>query len=336
VEAWDNVGYHSGAESPGYFCYDTSTPSASLKIDGGTAYTKSTNASLAVSASNPVAGDGITAMRFSTDGIHYGSWQSYAASANVTLTSGDGPKTVYVEVRNAAGTISSAASDSIILDQTAPKVTKAPTPTIRLVALSSSGAGINLSWTATDATSGVKSYQLQKQVNGGAWVNVALSPPTATSVNLTLPPGNKFRFRVSATDNADNTSAYTTAAAFTLSLYQENNSAVSYSTGWTRQLLSGSSAGSVDFTQKAGATATLTFKGTQVAWASTLGSNRGKASVKLDGGSPGTVNTHATHTTTADVVFTATAAEGTHKLVITNSATPGTPRIDVDAFVVIS
>ena len=68
---------------------------------------------------------------------------------------------------------------------------------------------------------------------------------------------------MSAKDKAGNASAYSAGAGFTLALVQENNSAVSYSPGWTRQLLSGSSGGSVDFTSKAAATATLSFKGKQ-------------------------------------------------------------------------
>ena len=155
VDAWDNLGYASGAVSPGYFCYDTSTPSASVSIDGGAAYTNSTTASLGVSASNPLAGDPITNMRFSTDGVSYGAWTTYSSSASVTLPAGDGAKHVYVEVENAAGTISPAAADTIVLDQTPPTVTRAPTPSIRLVSLSPAGAGITMAWTATDATSGV-------------------------------------------------------------------------------------------------------------------------------------------------------------------------------------
>ena len=336
VDAWDNVGYASGVVSPGYFCYDTSTPTASVSIDGAAAYTNSTTAHLGVSASNPLAGDPITNMRFSTDGVTYGLWTTYSSSASVTLPAGDGAKHVYVEVENAAGTISPAAADTIVLDQTPPTVTRAPTPSIRLVSLSPAGAGITVAWTATDATSGVKSYTLQEQVNGGSWVSVSLPNPSANSVNLTLATGSSYKFRVSARDKAGNASAYSAGVGFTLTLVQENNSAVSYSPGWTRQLLSGSSGGSVDFTSKAAATATLSFKGKQVAWVSTLGTTRGAASVSVDGGSPTTVTTHAATTTTKDVVFTATMAPGTHKLVVTNNATSGSPRIDVDAFVVIS
>ena len=198
-----------------------------------------------MSASNPLAGDPITNMRFSTDGVSYGPWTTYSSSASVTLPAGDGAKHVYVEVENVAGTISSPAVDTIVLDQTPPTVTRAPTPSIRLVSLSPAGAGITMSWTATDATSGVKSYTLQEQVNGGAWVNVSLANPGSNSVNLTLAPGNSYKFRVSASDKAGNASAYSAGVGFTLTLLQENNSAVSYSPGWTRQVLSGSSGGSV-------------------------------------------------------------------------------------------
>ncbi len=115
VEAWDNVGYASGIQSPGTFCYDKSTPSASLTIDGGAGATTSTNASLAISATNPTSGDSITDMRFSTDGTNYGSWQSYGSSSSITLPAGNGTKTVYVEVENEAGTVSAPASTSIQL-----------------------------------------------------------------------------------------------------------------------------------------------------------------------------------------------------------------------------
>lgn len=51
------------------------------------------------------------------------SWETYAASKSVTLSSGDGLKTVYVKVRDAVGNESSAASDSITLNTAVPTVT---------------------------------------------------------------------------------------------------------------------------------------------------------------------------------------------------------------------
>ncbi|HET7247452.1 MAG TPA: hypothetical protein VFJ07_21760 [Streptosporangiaceae bacterium] len=122
-----------------------------------------------------------------------------------------------------------------------------------------------------------------------------------------------------------------------LSLFQENASAVTYSAGWTRQTLSGANGGSVDFATVAGKTATLTFTGFQAAWMSTQGPARGSATVKLDSGTAATISTNASSPKTAQIVDVVTAAaNGSHKLVVTVLGTPGHPRIDVDAFVVLS
>ena len=49
-------------------------------------------------------------------------WIDYATSLNVTLTTGDGSKTVSVKFRDDAGNESSEVDDDIILDTTAPTV----------------------------------------------------------------------------------------------------------------------------------------------------------------------------------------------------------------------
>ncbi len=86
-----------------------------------------------------------------------------------------------------------------------------------------------------------------------------------------------------------------------------------------------------------GKTATLTFTGFQVAWMSTQGPTRGSATVKLDSGTPATVNTNTGSPKTAEIVDVVTAAaNGSHKLVVNVLGTSGHPRIDVDAFVVLS
>lgn len=51
------------------------------------------------------------------------SWETYAASKSVTLTTGDGLKTVYVKVRDSVGNETASASDSITLDTSVPTVT---------------------------------------------------------------------------------------------------------------------------------------------------------------------------------------------------------------------
>ncbi len=194
---------------------------------------------------------------------------------------------------------------------------------------------MTISWNGTDATSGINHYTLYESKDGGAYTQIASQ--SAPSFNKNLGPGHTYQFEVTATDNAGNISTAKAGVVYTLSLFQENASAIKYSAGWTRQTLSGANGGSVDFATAAGKTATLTFTGFQAAWMSTQGPTRGSATVKLDSGTAATINTHTTSPKTAEIVDVVTAAaNGSHKLVVNVLGTSGHPRIDVDAFIVLS
>ncbi len=312
---------------------DSSAPTGTISVNSGAAYTRSTSVTLNVSATNPTAGDPVSDMRFSNDGITFGPWVSYAANVPYTLPSGDGSKTVFVEFRNGAGAVSAPASHSITVDLTAPVVTKAPAPALRTGHLGSTGAPVSITWAGSDATSGVKNYSLKESVDGGAFALVA-SPTTAT-VTVNLLPGHTYRFEVQATDNAGNLSAVVAGSTFRLSLYQETSGTIAYSSGWTAQVLSGASGGSVKYATLAGRQATFTFTGSQVAWVSTTNTDRGSATVSIDGGTAKTVNTNGTSLHPAAIVYTRTVASGTHSLALTVLGTAGHPRVDIDAFLVI-
>jgi hypothetical protein len=324
----------NAAGSGTYTLYvDTAAPTGTISVNSGATYTKSTNVTLSLSATNPTSGDPVTDMRFSNDGTNYGAWQPYATSASYTLPSGDGPKTVFVQFRNGAGAVSSAASDSITLDTTPPSITNAPAPSFTTTQLASTAVPILIKWAGTDAASGIAHYDLQESVDGGAFSTVA--SPTTASVTQNLAPGHSYKFQVRATDKAGNVSGYTASASFTLSAFQETASAITYSTGWTKQTLTGSYGGSVKFASIAGKTAKFSFSGSQVAWVSTIGSNRGSATAKLDAGTATTVNTTGTTLKTRMVVYTKTIAAGTHSLLLKVLGTAGHPRVDIDAFLVI-
>jgi hypothetical protein len=141
---------------------------------------------------------------------------------------------------------------------------------------------------------------------------------------------------VTATDNAGNTSAATAGKTYTLTRFQENSSSISYSSGWTRQALSGASGGYVKYATVAGNTATFTFTGIQVAWVSTQGPKYGSAGVKLDSGPGQTINTNYSVNRFAHVVDVISTSLASHKLVVKVLGTSGHPRIDIDDFVVLS
>lgn len=101
---------------------DTTAPTGSIIINGGDAYTSSTNVTLTLSATD--AGSGVSQMMISNSSSFAGTtWESYATTKAWSLASGDGTKTVYAKYKDTDGNVSTAYSDTIILDSTVPEVT---------------------------------------------------------------------------------------------------------------------------------------------------------------------------------------------------------------------
>jgi hypothetical protein len=249
---------------------------------------------------------------------------------------GQGCHTVNVEAWDNMGLQSGDVTDGpLCYDSVPPKITAKPAVSLRNhVGPIGSSVPVTVTWSGTDATSGVNHYTLQESKDGGAYTQIATT--TAASDALSLAAGHTYQFKVTATDNAGNTSAGTAGSVYKLSLDQENSTAVKYSTGWTRQKLTGASGGYVDYASGAGKTATLSFTGIQAAWVSTDGPTRGSASVKLDSGGTATISTHASSPKTAQVVDVLSGVSGSHKLVIKVLGTSGHPRVDIDAFIVLA
>jgi hypothetical protein len=249
---------------------------------------------------------------------------------------GQGCNTVNVEAWDNMGLQSGDVTDGpLCYDSVAPTITEAPKVALRNhVGPVTSTIPVTVSWNGTDATSGVNHYTLYQSTNGASFTSIATT--TAKSDVLDPRPGHTYRFEVTATDNAGNTSAAKKGSTYTLSLLQENSSAIHYSGGWKRQALTGASGGHVEYASAAGKTATLSFTGLEVAWVSTEATTRGSASVQLDAKPPTTVSTNASSTKKAEIVEVVKGASGSHTLVIKVVGTAGHPRVDVDAFVVLA
>jgi len=249
---------------------------------------------------------------------------------------GQGCNTVNVESWDNMGLQSGDVTDGpLCYDSVKPTITSAPTVTLQNnVGPVHKTVPVTVTWKGHDATSGVNHYPLYQSKDGGAYTQVATTQTGSSTRNLA--PGHTYQFEVTATDNAGNVSNAKAGKVYTLKLIQENSSSITYSTGWTRQTLTGASGGSVDFATVAGKTATLSFTGIQAAWVSTVGSTRGSATVKLDSGATVTISTHGTSPKTAQIVDVVSGASGAHKLVVKVLGTSGHPRVDVDAFVVLA
>ena len=177
---------------------DTQPPVGSLQINGGDVFANSQNVTLTLSASDLSS---ISAFQVSNDGVSYSNWISYTTSAPWTLTASDGEKTVYVRYQDLIRHISTAYTDTIILDTTAP----AGSITINNGALFTDSPAVMLALTASDGLSGVS--QMQFSDTGTTWSNWEAFAPTKA---WTLPANDGAKtVYVNFRDNDGNISTFT-------------------------------------------------------------------------------------------------------------------------------
>ena len=194
---------------------DTTAPSGSVSINSGASYTNSTAVTLNLSATDTVGVVGYYASTSSsTPTASASGWNSvtsatsYTGSVSYTLASGDESKTVYVWYKDSAGNVSSAASDSITLDTTAPIVTiTSPNSSDTYTTTSSP---LSLSGSASDTTSGVKEVTWSND-KGGSGTASGTTYWSVLSISLT---SGDNKITVTAKDNAGNTSTDTITVTY--------------------------------------------------------------------------------------------------------------------------
>jgi hypothetical protein len=167
----------------GSITLDTTLPTGSITINSGAIYATSTSVTLTLTSSDD--GSGISQVRYSNNGSTWSSWETASASKTWMLTSGDGNKNVYYQIKDNAGLLSSSFSDSIILDTTVPT----GSITINNGDASTSSTSVTLSLTYEDAVSGASQARYS---NDGVWdAEVWESASASKAWALTSGDGNK-------------------------------------------------------------------------------------------------------------------------------------------------
>jgi hypothetical protein len=218
--------------------------------------------------------------------------------------------------------------------------------------LAESTIPIAIRWSQTN-TEPLDHYELQQSNNGGStWNPVTLPDPKATSVRVNLklgtnaqPPTYMFRVRGYGLP-ADRIGAWTTGQRVPLTpIDNPLTTRVKYSGNWTQQALAGAYGGNVHFATAPGPNASLnkasfTVTG-NVALMSTMGPDRGRLQISVDGQSFGPVTDLYSPTVgTARVpVAVDNLPAGTHTVTVTvlgtrSPASTGT-RVDIDGWAVI-
>jgi hypothetical protein len=139
----------------------TLAPTGSIDINGKNEFTTSESVTLSLTHEDTLSG--VSRVRYSNDGLWDNEvWETPTTTKEWTLTSGDGVKTVYYQIRNNLGLISSRYSDTIVLD------TGPPTGSIEINNGNESTTqySVTLELTAHDLTSGV--FQVRYS-NDGVW-----------------------------------------------------------------------------------------------------------------------------------------------------------------------
>jgi hypothetical protein len=226
---------------------------------------------------------------------------------------------------------------SVPVDSTAPAIAPLPDAILRKATTIASGrVPLLVRWNAQDP-SGICSYALRTQVNGGSPTGIPLASPMATTHAVSLAPSTSTHlYQVRATDCVGNATPFTGGSPVRLTAFQDGSASIHYAGGWTRSNAPLAWGNTTHTTTHRGASATLKFTGRQVAYVATRRSNRGTAHVYLDGQLVANVNLHSATQMHRRIVFAhAWAGDGAHTIKIVCAGTAGHATVDVDAFVTI-
>jgi hypothetical protein len=158
---------------------DTTGPtSTSITINNDDPYTNEVNVELTLTATDewvPIL------MNISNEAsFPEANWESFSTSKAWTLTSGDGPKTVYAKFRDGGSNESGPESDAITLD-TVPPTVEVVSPDGGEVWIG--GSNHNITWTANDSGSGFGATPIViwfTSNDGGSWSDVTTEANTGS------------------------------------------------------------------------------------------------------------------------------------------------------------
>jgi hypothetical protein len=207
LEYWsvDNVGHEESHHFLTGIKLDKIIPLGSIAINNGAIYTNSTSVTLSLNATDTVSG--IYRARFSNDGAwDTEQWESFSPTKSWTLTSGDGTKIVYFQVKDNAGLISSTYSSSTLLDTNIPSI---GTPLRYPSGDVQPNQPVEISANVTDSGSGLDSVRLTYFTNEsaiGLEVSMALNQTNGLYESMILgqEANTILKYQITAHDNAGN------------------------------------------------------------------------------------------------------------------------------------
>ncbi|MEK7812992.1 MAG: hypothetical protein AAB296_04460, partial [Candidatus Desantisbacteria bacterium] len=115
----DNVGNIGTATDT--IIYDDNSPTGTITINNGAALTNAREVYLNLSYEDSMSGVDVISLREGT--TTWGAWESAVTTKKLSLSSGDGDKTVYYRIKDKSGRVSAEYLDTITLDTSGPSGT---------------------------------------------------------------------------------------------------------------------------------------------------------------------------------------------------------------------
>lgn len=176
---------------------DTSPPTGTVEINGGAVYASSSPVTLTLSSTDAAQ------MQFNNENGAWSGWEAYGTSKSWPLSDGDGAKTVYVQLKDVAGNVSTEPiSAGITLDATGPSAVTVTDEGAYTPSLSDLGA----SWSAaSDDGSGIAQYKYAVGTSAGGNTILDWTITTGTSASpggLSLTAGTTYFISVKAQNGA--------------------------------------------------------------------------------------------------------------------------------------
>jgi hypothetical protein len=279
----------------------------------------------------------VAGVRFFVDGVEIANeatvppyWASWE-----TITVAEGPHTISVVARDAAGNTGSA-EIPVTVDRTPPAVAM----TLPLGNTPLSG----LMTIAADASDNFGVESVSFGVNG-VLVSENTAPPYELDWDTTLVPDGSYTLEVTARDKAGGQNGAEAAVTVSngTSRIEETDPAIAYSGTWShgnegvRDWAGGTA--SIAILTMFPARATLSFEGTGVSWIGFRGPQAGIANVYVDGVQVATVDLFDALEHVQDVVYNVSGlAPGSHTLTVEATGTwnplSTDPFVVVDAFII--
>jgi subtilisin family serine protease len=283
-------------------------------------------------------------------------WGAASATTLTIAIPPSAPAGLYTAVVQAAYRTTLVREVSVAVQvENAPPVAVAPAPRlIRGTRASPTAVPIRLAWPPAIDQSPIVGYELGEVVP--APVDPAAAPPAdppasppapavavlaatggaVRSATAEIPFASPRSYAVRATDAPGNTGEWTVAQPAEVVVVQESAPEVRRSAGWAGRSSPYALGGRDASTTKAGAWLRHTFTGRGIALVGPTSPLRGRAEIWLDGVRVATIDARSAASSSRVLLYAAVVDPASrHTIEVRVLGTPGRPRVDVDAFLVL-